>query len=550
MPVSGEPVNSKPVTSLPHWGALSDLAKSTGLTHVRELFAKDAERIDKFLYSHPAFDVDISRQRISPEVLETLLGLARDAGVETARDAMFAGEPINTTENRPVGHVSLRTPQAELGGFTGVNGADQISEVLNQMRDLAHAIRNGSWTGFDDRPIRHVVNIGIGGSDLGPVMAYEALKHFGKTNIDFHFVSNVDATDLIEVSANIDPLETVFIVVSKSFSTIETILNAQTAKNLVLDAAGGDESAIAKHFVAVSSNVDAAQSFGINPENVFQMWDWVGGRYSIDSAVGLSTMIAIGPDNFDQFLAGFHSMDQHFLNEPLESNIPVILGAVGLWNRSLLGIPTVAVLPYDQYLSRFPAYLQQLMMESNGKSVTRSGEDVAAQTGAIYWGEPGTNGQHSFYQMLHQGTSDVAVDLLVTARSQNPVGNHHRTLVSNALAQASIFAFGQTENELKSRSTSPELIPHKVLPGNKPTTLILIPELTPFSLGALIGLYEHVAFVQGVLWGINSFDQWGVELGKGIATSIEELLDNDKVSPNFDQATNFAINWIRATSTD
>lgn len=550
MPVSGEPVNSKPVTSLPHWGALLDLAKSTGQTHVRELFALDAERIDKFLFSHSAFDVDISRQRISPEVLETLLDLARDAGVETARDAMFAGEPINTTESRPVGHVSLRTPQAELGGFTGVNGADQISEVLNQMRDLAHAIRNGTWTGFDDRPIRHVVNIGIGGSDLGPVMAYEALKHFGKTNIDFHFVSNVDATDLIEVSANIDPLETVFIVVSKSFSTIETILNAQTAKNLVLDAAGGDESAIAKHFVAVSSNVDAAQSFGINPENVFQMWDWVGGRYSIDSAVGLSTMIAIGPDNFDQFLSGFHSMDQHFLTEPLESNIPVILGAVGLWNRSLLGIPTVAVLPYDQYLSRFPAYLQQLMMESNGKSVTRSGERVEVQTGAIYWGEPGTNGQHSFYQMLHQGTSDVAVDLLVTARSQNPVGNHHRTLVSNALAQASIFAFGQTENELKSRSTSPELIPHKVIPGNKPTTLILIPDLTPFSLGALIGLYEHVAFVQGVLWGINSFDQWGVELGKGIATSIEELLDNDKVSPNFDQATNFAINWIRATSTD
>ena len=548
--VNSMQVNDAPVTKLSHWSVLQNLATSVGQTHVRDLFAADSERIDHFLFSHQAFDVDLSRQRITPEVLTNLVELAREAGVESARDAMFSGEPINNTENRPVAHFALRGPTDNLTNVSSVPKVERVALVLAQMRDLARKVRSGTWVGHSGERIRHVVNIGIGGSDLGPVMAYEALKHFTHPDLDFHFVSNADATDIAEVITRIDPLQTLFIVVSKSFSTVETLLNANTAKELVLDAADRDQSAIAKHFVAVSSNTAAASDFGIAPENIFEMWDWVGGRYSIGSAVGLSTMIAIGPENFDGFLNGFRSMDDHFVTEPLESNLPVLLGLIGLWNRSLLNIPTVAVLPYDQYLTRFPAYLQQLTMESNGKSVTRSGADVEVETGAIYWGEPGTNGQHSFYQLLHQGTSTVAIDLLVTARSQNPIGSHHKTLVSNALAQASIFAFGQSEQELIADKVSPELIPHKVMPGNRPTTLFLIPELTPFALGSLVALYEHLVFVQGVLWGINSFDQWGVELGKGIASSIESLLGDEDVSPNFDQATNFAIEWIRATSAD
>lgn len=543
-------VNDAPVTELPHWSALKLLAESVGRTHIRDLFEADSERIDRFLFSHEAFDIDLSRQRISPEVVAALVELVRESGLESARAAMFDGSPLNNTEQRPVGHVALRTPDSELAGLSSLPSATRIPAVLNDMKSLANAIRSGNWVGHDGRQIRNVVNIGIGGSDLGPVMAYEAMKHFAHPDLEFFFVSNVDGTDISEVLAEVDLLETLFIVVSKSFSTVETLLNATTAKQALLEAAGEDEGAVAKHFVAVSSNPTEAANFGIADENIFEMWDWVGGRYSIDSAVGLSTMIAVGPEHFDSFLSGFHSMDTHFRNEPLESNLPVLLGAIGVWNRSLLNIQTVAVLPYDQYLTRFPAYLQQLMMESNGKSVTRNGEPVGVETGAIYWGEPGTNGQHSFYQLLHQGTSDVAIDLMVTARTQNPVGSHHKTLVANALAQASIFALGQTEADLKLTSTEADLIAHKVMPGNKPTTLFLIPELTPFALGSLIALYEHVVFVQGVLWGINSFDQWGVELGKGIAKSIELILTDEESVPNFDQSTNFAIEWVRATSAD
>jgi glucose-6-phosphate isomerase len=490
---------------------------------------------------------DFSRQRVDAEVLESLIVLAKERGVESARSAMFDGVHINNTEDRAVLHTALRLPrEAELV----VDGQDIVTDVhavLDRMAVLADDVRDGAWLGFTGKRIKHVVNIGIGGSDLGPVMAYEALRHYSARNLKFHFVSNVDGTDVAEVLQKIDPLETLFIVASKTFSTIETMMNADTARQALLASVpGGDVAAVARHFVALSTSASRVADFGIDLENMFGFWDWVGGRYSMDSAIGLSTMIALGPDNFRRLLDGFHAMDEHFRTEPLERNVPALMGLIGLWNRSLLDIPTVAVLPYDQYLKRFPAYLQQMIMESNGKSVTRDGQPVGTDTGAIYWGEPGTNGQHSFYQLLHQGTSFIACDVLVAGKSLNPIGEHHDVLVSNALAQATVLAFGRSVYQLQAAGVPEHLVAHKEMPGNRPTTVLFVNEVDPFTLGALVAMYEHMTFVQGIVWGINSFDQWGVELGKEMAVNITPYLTNADDTSSFDAATALAIDWYRS----
>jgi glucose-6-phosphate isomerase len=458
---------------------------------------------------------------------------------------MFAGQRINTTENRSVLHTALRLPRDSQLFVDGHDVVPAVHEVLDRMAEFCESVRIGSWVGHTGEQITDVVNIGIGGSDLGPVMAYEALRHFSARHLSFHFVSNVDGTDISEVLQKVNPRTTLFIVASKTFTTAETMLNAHTAREALLSSVGGDHAAVAKHFVAVSTNAHKVSEFGIDTANMFGFWDWVGGRYSMDSSIGLSTMLAIGPAAFRDMLSGFHAMDQHFLLSPLECNVPVLMAAIGVWNRSFLGIDTVAVLPYDQYLKRLPAYLQQLTMESNGKSVTKSGEAVKCDTGAVYWGEPGTNGQHSFYQLLHQGTSVVACDLFVVAKSQNPVGAHHDVLVSNALAQARVLAFGRTRDELLAAGVAEELIAHKEMPGNRPTTVLFVDEIDPFTLGSIVALYEHVVFVQGVMWGINSFDQWGVELGKEVATSIAPALTSQSDISQFDSATAAAIAWYR-----
>ena len=535
-------LQGSPITSSKVWDELVSLAKNDGTKHIRELFNLDTNRAKDLTYSGGGLTVDISRQRVTSEILNKLVDLANDRGLAKARQAMFCGEPINNTENRSVLHTALRRPKNDPLVVEGVNVSDDVHSVLHRMGKLAQQIRSGTWLGATGKPIKHVVNIGIGGSDLGPVMAYEALKSFSDRSISFHFVSNVDGADLFEVLQLISLEQTLFIVASKTFTTQETMLNASSARTALFDAIGISSTEVtAKHFVAVSTNASKVSEFGIDPANMFGFWDWVGGRYSMDSAIGLSTMIAIGPDNFSQMLSGFYEMDQHFLNTDFENNLPVLLGLVGLWNRSLLEISSVAVLPYDNYLKRFPAYLQQLTMESNGKSVTREGKPVEVQTGPIYWGEPGTNGQHSFYQLLHQGTATTAIDILYPAKSQVKLPGHHDILISNALSQASVFAFGRTAEELNSLGVKTDLIPHKVMPGNRPTTVITFDELTPKILGSLVALYEHVVFVQGILWGINSFDQWGVELGKEVANSISPYLINSEDVANFDQATQAAI---------
>ena len=458
---------------------------------------------------------------------------------------MFAGERINVSEDRSVLHVALRMPRERSLIVDGVDVVAEVHEVLDRMASFADAVRSGAWRGFTGRPIRNVVNIGIGGSDLGPVMAYEALRHYSARELSFRFVSNVDSTDFVEATHDLDPAQTLFIVCSKTFTTLETMTNAHSARAWML-AALGDESAVARHFVAVSTNADGVSEFGIAPENMFGFWDWVGGRYSMDSAIGLSTMIAVGPERFREMLAGFHDMDEHFRTAPLESNLPVLMGLLAVWCRNFLGAQTVGVMPYEQYLKRFPAYLQQLTMESNGKHVTLAGTHVGADTGAIYWGEPGTNGQHSFYQLIHQGTTIIPVDLIAFARTPNPLRDHHDLLSSNVFAQAKALAFGRTEAEVRAEGTPEHVIPHRVMEGNRPTNVILTDIISPYRLGTLIALYEHSVFTQGTIWGIDSFDQWGVELGKVLAKQIAPQLESDaEPELDHDSSTNELIRRYR-----
>ena len=459
---------------------------------------------------------------------------------------MFSGEHINVTEDRAVLHVALRAPRDASIVVDGTDVVAQVHAVLDRMAAFADAVRSGAWTGHTGRPIRNVVNVGIGGSDLGPVMAYEALRHYSARELTLRFVSNVDGTDFVEATRDLDPAQTLFIVASKTFTTLETMTNARTARAWALDGLGGDEAAIAKHFVAVSTNAEKVAAFGIDTDNMFGFWDWVGGRYSMDSAVGLSTMIAIGPDAFGELLAGFHAIDEHFRTAPFERNLPVLIGLLAVWYADFFGAETLAVLPYDQYLKRFPAYLQQLTMESNGKSVTLAGERVDYETGAVYWGEPGTNGQHSFYQLIHQGTRLIPCDFIGFVRTLNPAGEHHDLLMANVFAQAEALAFGKTEDDVRAEGTPDALVPHRVFEGNRPSNTLLLERLTPAALGKLVALYEHSVFTQGVVWGVNPFDQWGVELGKALATRIADELRADAPELAHDSSTNALIARYRA----
>ncbi len=514
-------------TQAPAWGRLSALADPLRERHLRDIFAAEPGRGPEWTREGAGLRVDFSKQRLTSEVLEALLDLARERGVLARRDAMFAGEHINVTEDRAVLHTALRLPA---GTALVVDGADvgaAVHEVLDRMGDFATRVRDGRWTGATGQRIVNVVNIGIGGSDLGPAMAYTALRYYSDRAMVFRFVSNVDPTDISEALRGLDPAETLFIVASKTFGTQETLTNARAARDWIVEALG--EEAVERHFVAVSTNAERVAAFGIDTANMFGFWDWVGGRYSMDSAIGLSTMIAIGPEGFGRMLAGFRDMDEHFRSAAPADNIPLLMGLIAVWNRDFLDIPTNAVLPYAQFLSRFPAYLQQLTMESNGKSVRIDGAHVDYNTGAIYWGEPGTNGQHSFYQLLHQGTEIVSCDFILFAQALEPVFDMQDMLAANALAQAAVLAFGRTPEEVRAEGTPEDLIPHKVMPGNRPSTFVLVERLDPQVLGALIALYEHSVFVQGAVWGIDSFDQWGVELGKAMANSIlPDLQDPDR----------------------
>ena len=518
------------------WGRLASHAEEMRVTHLRDLFAADPSRADRLQADAAGIHLDYSKHRVTDETLALLLELARERGVPERLDAMFAGERINTTEDRSVLHVALRMPATESLVVDGVDVVAEVNGVLDRMAAFSERIRSGEWTGHTGLPIRAIVNIGIGGSDLGPVMAYEALRHYSRRDIAFRFVSNVDGTDIAEATLDLDPAETLFVVSSKTFTTLETMTNAHSAREWLLAGLGPDAD-VAKHFVAVSTNSSGVESFGIDTANMFGFWDWVGGRYSMDSAIGLSTMLAIGPDAFREILAGFHAVDEHVRTAPLESNVAAIMGLIGLWYRDFFDAQTVAVLPYEQYLKRFPAYLQQLTMESNGKHVTLDGSHVDQLTGAIYWGEPGTNGQHSFYQLLHQGTTLVPADFIVFARSLNPLGEHHDILVANVLAQASVMAFGRTADEVRADGTPEAVVAHKVMEGNRPSSMLMLDELTPYTLGSLVALYEHIVFVQGCVWGIDSFDQWGVELGKVMAQRIIPTLTGADIPAGVDPST-------------
>jgi glucose-6-phosphate isomerase len=487
--------------------------------HLRDLFAQDTERGTRLALDAVGLYFDYSKHRVTDETIKLLVELANECGLRQRIDAMFGGDKINTTEGRSVLHVALRAPRGATINADGRNVVPDVHAVLDKMAGFCDRVRSGQWKGYSGKSIRNVVNIGIGGSDLGPVMAYEALRHYSKRDLTFRFVSNVDGTDFAEATIDLNPDETLFIISSKTFTTLETMANAQTARQWFLDTAK-DEKAIAKHFVAVSTNAKEVGTFGIDTANMFEFWDWVGGRYSMDSAIGLSTMLAVGPDGFRQMLAGFHAMDEHFRTAPPEKNLPVLMGLLGLWYGDFFGAETVAVLPYDQYLKRFPAYLQQLTMESNGKSVTLDGRRVDYQTGAIYWGEPGTNGQHSFYQLIHQGTKLIPCDFIGFVHSLNPLGEHHDFLTANLFAQAEALAFGKTADEVRAEGTPAELVPHKVFEGNRPSTMILADRLTTETLGKLIAMYEHAVFTQSFVWDIDAFDQWGVELGKVLAKRI------------------------------
>jgi glucose-6-phosphate isomerase len=536
-----------PLAQRPAWKALTEHAVNIKPLQLRELFKEDAGRGTRLTAEACGLFLDYSKNRVTDETLKLLIELAEQSGLKPHLEAMFTGEKINTTENRAVLHVALRAPKSDSIMVDGEDVIPAVHEVLDKMSAFADKIRSGDWLGHTGKRIKNVVNIGIGGSDLGPVMAYEALKHYSQRDLSFHFVSNVDGTDFVEAVRELDPEETLFLVASKTFTTLETMTNAHSAREWFL-ASGAPESAIAKHFAALSTNTKLVSDFGIDTANMFGFWDWVGGRYSMDSAIGLSTMIAIGPDNFRAMLAGFHAMDVHFRTTPFEKNLPVLLGLLTVWYTDFFDAQTVAILPYEQYLKRFPAYLQQLTMESNGKHVTLSGEHVATETGPIYWGEPGTNGQHSFYQLIHQGTRLIPCDFIGFSKTLNPLGRHHDILMANVFAQAEALAFGKTAEEVKAEGVAETLVPHKVFEGNRPSNVILAEVLTPHTLGALIALYEHSVFTQGVIWSIDSFDQWGVELGKVLATKIlGEIESPIETTSTHDTSTTNLIQRYRAT---
>jgi glucose-6-phosphate isomerase len=527
------------------WKALQEHAAEVRDLHLRELFADDSARGERLTLEAEGIYLDYSKHRITDETVRLLVELARERGVAERRDAMFAGEKINVTEDRAVLHVALRAPADAVIEVDGENVVPKVHEVLDRMSAFAERVRSGGWTGHTGRRIRNVINIGIGGSDLGPVMAYEALRHYSQRDLTFRFVSNVDGTDIVEATRDLDPEETLFIVSSKTFTTLETIRNATTAREWLLGTLE-DDAAVAKHFVAVSTNAAEVSKFGIDTQNMFGFWDWVGGRYSMDSAIGLSTMIAIGPDNFRAMLAGFRAMDEHFRTAPLERNLPVLMGLLTVWYADFFGAQTVAVLPYDQYLKRFPAYLQQLTMESNGKSVTLDGARVDYETGPIFWGEPGTNGQHSFYQLIHQGTKLIPCDFIGFERTLNQVANHHDLLIANVFAQTEALAFGKTPEQVRAEGTEEWLVPHRVFEGNRPSNTLLAERLDPATLGKLVALYEHSVFVQGAIWGVNSFDQWGVELGKVLAKRIATELESEvEAELTHDSSTNALIRRYR-----
>jgi glucose-6-phosphate isomerase len=515
-----------------------------GGSHLRDLFASDPDRGTRLVADAAGLFLDYSKNRVTDETLRLLRALADEAGVAARREAMFAGEHINVTEDRAVLHVALRMPRGRSLIVDGRDVVADVHEVLDRMAVFCDRVRSGEWRGHTGATIANVVNVGIGGSDLGPVMAYRALRHYSRRDLTFRFVSNVDGTDFAESTRDLDPARTLFVICSKTFTTLETMTNAATARAWLLDALGGDESSVAKHFVAVSTNLEEVARFGIDTENAFGFWDWVGGRYSMDSAIGLSTMLAIGPERFGELLAGFHAIDEHFREAPFESNLPAILGLLAVWYGDFFGAQTAAVLPYDQYLERFPAYLQQLTMESNGKSVRLDSAPVDADTGAVYWGEPGTNGQHSFYQLIHQGTRLVPCDFVCFANSLNPLGNHHDLLVANVFAQAEALAFGKTAADVAAEGNPDWLVPHRTFPGNRPSNVLMADRLAPATLGALVALYEHSVFVQGAVWGVNSFDQWGVELGKALAGRIAPELSGDG-APDHDSSTNALIERYR-----
>ncbi len=529
----------------PAWQALARHCETLRTRQLRELFADDPGRAERFQLEAAGLFLDYSKQRMTGETMALLFGLARQTGVESRREAMFAGEKINVTENRSVLHVALRAARTDTYTADGHNVVPEVHQVLDRMATFANRVRSGEWKGYTGEPIRNVINIGIGGSDLGPVMAYEALRHYSRRDMTFRFVSNIDGTDFAEAVNGLVPAQTLFIVSSKTFTTLETMTNAHSARDWLLRAAK-DPAHTARHFVAVSTNAQAVRAFGIDTQNMFGFWDWVGGRYSMDSAIGLSTMLAVGPENFTRLLAGFRAMDHHFRTAPLEKNMPVIMGLLAVWYNNFFGSQTVAVLPYDQYLKRFPAYLQQLTMESNGKSITLDGQRVDYQTGPIYWGEPGTNGQHSFYQLIHQGTKLIPCDFIGFCRSLNPLGQHHDLLMANVFAQAEALAFGKTAAEVKAEGTPDWLVPHRIFEGNRPSNVILADVLTPEVLGSLVALYEHSVFTQGAIFGIDSFDQWGVELGKVLAKRIgEELFAPTDSGLTHDASTNALIRRYR-----
>jgi glucose-6-phosphate isomerase len=527
------------------WQALGRHYAEISGQHLRELFAADGGRGERMHAEAAGLYLDYSKNRVTDETMRLLVELAAESGVPERREAMFRGEHINVSEDRAVLHVALRMPRSATLVVDGTDVVREVHEVLDRMAAFANQIRSGEWKGHTGKPIKNVINVGIGGSDLGPVMAYEALRHYSARDITFRFVSNVDSTDFTEATRDLDPAETLFIISSKTFGTLETLTNATSARDWVVSALGSED-AVAKHFVAVSTAADRVAKFGIDTANMFGFWDWVGGRYSMDSAIGLSTMVAIGPEQFGEMLAGFHEMDEHFRTAPLERNLPVLMGLLAVWYRDFFGLQSYGVMPYEQYLKRFPAYLQQLTMESNGKHVTLTGAHVSAGTGAVFWGEPGTNGQHSFYQLIHQGTTIIPVDLIGFGKTLNPLGDHHDILSSNVFAQAAALAFGKTEDEVRAEGTAASVVPHRVMEGNRPSNVLLAEILTPRVLGTLVALYEHSVFTQGTIWGIDSFDQWGVELGKVLAAAmIPELTSPAEPPLDHDSSTNTLIRKYR-----
>ena len=536
----------KPLTKLKTWKALTAHYQSVRKLHLRELFTADPKRGERMTAEAAGLFLDYSKNRVTDETLKLLVQLAAESGLRERIDAMFRGDKINITENRAVLHVALRAPKDASIIVDGKNVVPEVHAVLNKMADFSNRVRTGAWKGYTGKRIRNVVNIGIGGSDLGPVMACEALKHYSERAMTFRFVSNIDGIDFVEATRDLAPVETLFIVASKTFTTLETMTNAESARDWLLQGLGGDKKAVAKHFVAVSTSAERVSAFGIDTANMFAFWDWVGGRYSMCSAIGLSTMLAIGPDNFRAMLDGFHRMDEHFRTEPFDRNLPVLMALLGIWNTDFFGAQTVAVLPYEQYLKRFPAYLQQLTMESNGKRVTLEGATVDYDTSAVYWGEPGTNGQHSFYQLIHQGTRLIPCDFIAFAQALTPLGRHHDMLLANVFAQSEALAFGLTPEQVKAEGVPDWLVPHRVFEGNRPSNTLFADRLTPETLGKLVALYEHIVFTQGAIWNIDSFDQWGVQLGKVLAQRIvPELESKTAVELKHDSSTNNLIRRYR-----